>query len=235
MSFTNDLQKTYKKYGEIDCIELSANPNAKYDIILFHGYGANYEDLSPLAHYLNHKNVRRWLFPNGVFKAHAVPMGRAWFPIDMQAIERAMMTGDTRDFSKMPPDIEVASEKVLQFFKEADIQPQKTIIGGFSQGAMLSTHLALKDYLSFQGLIVLSGTYLGAKEWELAMEEGAPIPFFQSHGRQDPVLPLEQAERLYNTFTAKQWHGEFHEFSGGHEIPPKVLQKAHQFISQTLH
>ena len=67
---------------------------------------------------------------------------------------------------------------------------------GFSQGAMISLDLALRSERPLAGLALMSATMLCASEWTALMPRRAKLPVMQSHGRVDPLLPYELAEKL---------------------------------------
>jgi phospholipase/carboxylesterase len=74
------------------------NDPKKPAVMLLHGYGASMDDLFPLFEYL--AKDWNWFFPNAPLEVPIGPMmsGRAWFPIDMEALNAAMMSGQHRDF-----------------------------------------------------------------------------------------------------------------------------------------
>ena len=83
-------------------------------MILFHGYGASAEDLAPLGAEISPE--RKVYCPEGPI---AVPIGwamegRAWFPIDMEALMAAQEQGGFRDFSRaLPTGVLEVREKLL--------------------------------------------------------------------------------------------------------------------------
>lgn len=196
---------------------------------MIHGYGANAPDLYPLAGVLTSPRIKNWYFPNGILDAPGVPNGRAWFPLDVQALEKALQTGEFRDFSPLPKGLEVAHERLCGFMEAAGLNPATTLIGGFSQGAMLATHTSLKSKVDFLGLMILSGTMIAEELWRSLIPQ-KKLSFFQSHGTSDPLLPYNRAEMLNQLMQENDWHGDFVSFRGGHEIPPNVVSQLQKFV-----
>ena len=97
----------------------------------------------------------------------------------------------------------------------------------FSQGAMLSTDLALRTDRPLAGLLLLSGTLLAASTWRDLAPRRAGLPVFQSHGSMDNLLPFAAAERLRALLTDSGLEVDWVQFRGGHEIPPPVLEGVH--------
>src|SRR5262249_48823517 len=150
-------------------------------VVLFHGYGADGADLAPLAMELDLPRPVRWLFPDA-----PLPLdwgGRAWFPIDVAAIDRAQRTGQAVDWSN-----EGAAAPARRFLESLGVPWSRLILGGFSQGSMLATELALNAPENPLGLVILSGNLINAAEWGKLAPRRRGLPFFQSHGIADPVL-----------------------------------------------
>ena len=228
MSSNQNLQRI----GSLDAL-VYENGEGPYTLILFHGFGADAADLYPLVQLLAQDEIGTFYFPNGIQNAGGVPMGRAWFPIDVQALEKAMQTGEYRDFREMPKGLSQARTAAESFIETLDLDPKYTILGGFSQGAMLATHLTLTAKEPYAGLAILSGTYLGQNEWsEMAIKN--PIEFFKSHGEQAPILPYFAAAKLNKMLKSSGWKGEFVRFSGGHEIPMPVLVGLKAYLNKVV-
>ncbi len=202
----------------------------KTAIVLLHGYGANMDDLAGLQNYLDPHQYSHWYFPNGPVKIPFAGMweGRAWFPIDMQELERAMQEGRHRRFSDKAP-VEFLQSLFLMQDEIAQLQKnyERVVIGGFSQGAMLASHLASR--LPVDGLVILSGTLLDQKDLEQNYHS-RPVPFFQSHGDQDQLLGLSEAKELYSVLEKKGFQGLWAPFRGGHEIPQNILKALESFL-----
>ena len=209
-------------------------------VLLLHGFGAPGNDLVPLADVMNVPIGTRFVFPEGPLSLSFGPRdARAWWLIDMARIAADQAAGRARDLSnEIPKGLAPAREKMLAFLKEVEhtfgVDPRKTILGGFSQGAMLSCDLMLRTTQPYAGLIQLSGTLLAAQEWGPLLQQRKGLPVFQSHGMQDEVLPYGGAEKLRDTLTLGGLAVEWHSFRGGHEIPRGVLQRLGTFITKVL-
>jgi len=204
--------------------------SAKNAIVLLHGYGANYHDLLPLQKELDSNENSHWYFPNGIEPLPAMPgyEGRAWFQID-QAFINAQLGGEG-SVDRRYKDVTTATAKVKSLFDEISTQHENVFIGGFSQGAILATNLAINFDVKPAGLIILSGAYLTHEHWQENSAKIAQIPVFQSHGMQDMVLPFVLAERLSEILSKTGERYEFHPFAGGHEIPYPTLLALDKFL-----
>jgi phospholipase/carboxylesterase len=214
-------------------MEVAGDPAAP-TIVLFHGYGADMTDLASLAGVIQAPRGCNWYFPNGHL---SVPLGghyegRAWFPIPLAELQ----AGATLDLTeRIPPGMKKARENAKQFLAKLNVAPEKLVIGGFSQGAMLTTDIVLHSDVKPAGLVQLSGTLVNATEWDsLLASSPQKVPFFQSHGSRDQVLSFAHAQKLEALFKKHGWPGQLQRFEGGHEIPSEVLIQLGSFLRKVL-
>ncbi len=208
--------------------------------LLLHGFGAPGDDLVPLAEAIEAPRGTRWLFPEAPLSLN---MGfgdsRAWWIIDFARIQADREAGRIRDLSiEVPQGLGLARERILTFLKDLPrqlpIDYTKTIIGGFSQGAMLTCDAVLHTDYPFAGLVQLSGNFLAKEVWTPLMPKRQALPVFQSHGMQDDILPHIGAERLRDVLNQAGLAVDWHSFRGGHAIPELVLQRLGVFITERL-
>ncbi|MEO8900814.1 MAG: hypothetical protein ABI488_04140 [Polyangiaceae bacterium] len=195
-------------------------------VVLLHGYGAPGTDLVPLWRELPVPHAVRFVFPEAPLELDFG--GRAWWPIDMAAAQdRFNESTAERLTAEVPPGVEEAREAVLGLLaaleREHGAAPEQTVIGGFSQGAMLATDVVLRTARPFGGLVVLSGTMISRAEWLPLMPARQGLRVLQSHGRADQVLPFAVAEQLRDALIAAGIPVEFIAFNGGHSIPGSAL------------
>lgn len=216
-------QKSPEKIGELETLSLKNGSDTA--VVLFHGYGASMSDLYGIGEALGPHFSADWFFPNGPI---SVPLGfmmegRAWFPINMAELEEAMNSGQHRKFSdKSSEEFDHSQKLAVDFLKELSKKYSKLIIGGFSQGAMLASHVF--SAVNTHGLALFSGTLIDKESLLEKIGDGAKLQFFQSHGTSDPLLEYSQAQDLYKVLKDKGLKGDFVTFEGGHEIPPEALR-----------
>ena len=210
-------------------------------VILCHGFGAPGDDLVGLAPELVSavpalRDVR-FYFPAAPL---TLEMGfgdsRAWWLIDMGAVQKlAHDPAAQREFRRKEPAARKALLALVQdVAAHTGLPMKKIILGGFSQGAMIATDVALRLEEAPGGLCVLSGTLLIEDAWKLKAKARAGLPVFQSHGRQDPILPYVAAEWLKELFVESGMEHEFVPFDGGHTIGPQAFTKLGAFLSQQV-
>ena len=139
-------------------------------VILCHGFGAPGDDLVPLGQWMGEQYPElgkrvRFVFPEAPLSLAqmGMPGGRAWWMIDTEALQRSIESGDPRDLSQdlpvgMPEASEMVSELVEQLMETHQISEDRVVLGGFSQGSMVTTDVALRMKNAPGALIVMSGT-----------------------------------------------------------------------------
>jgi phospholipase/carboxylesterase len=226
-------QPPLTKIGSLDVLLFEPQQKSDITVVMFHGYGADAYDLSSLKDETRMAKAARWVFPQGPKSVEIGSgfWGRAWFPIDMVAHERALTRGEVVSYAeRRPPGINEARDMSLSFLKKLDVQPQNLIIGGFSQGAMLALDVALTLPVAPKGLVLLSGTLADKAYVEVAAQKFKGMRFFQSHGESDQILPFSGAERLRETLVQAGWNDVWVPFSGGHEISRQVIQELTRYL-----
>lgn len=189
-------------------------------IVLLHGFGAPGDDLVSLGEWIGGDRTA-WVFPEAPLELGGLyGDARAWWMIDLDAI------GDlSRDRSEeVPPGLAEARRAMIALLDAVRARfGDRVVLGGFSQGAMLSLDLALHDPRPLDGLLLLSGTLIAKADWAPRMVTRAGLPVLQSHGRRDQLLPFRAAVTLRDLLIGAGLAVTWVEFDGGHEIPPPVL------------
>ena len=121
-------------------------------------------------------------------------------------------------------------EKVVELLQGLKVPWNRIVLGGFSQGAMLATDISFHIPEKPLGLVLLSGGAINKKTWQEKSGALRGLPYFQSHGSEDQVLTLKNAQRLNGFLTEQGLKGQMMKFSGGHEIPQGVIVSLGQFL-----
>lgn len=218
-------------------------------IVLCHGYGAPGDDLVPLARATDAGRTR-WFFPEAPL-ALDLEYGsdaRAWWPVDMLRLQMELGRGRRSwDPATTPEGMLDARDKLIaclrSLIEEQGLDPARTILGGFSQGAMIATDVVLTSDLGFHNLAILSGSHVSSARWSDALLKrvalgspgGSELHVLQSHGRNDLILPFAIAEALQRELVAAGAISSFVPFHGAHEIRPEVLDRLGTFARSRLH
>ena len=208
--------------------------DAKLTVVLLHGFGAPGDDLVSLAEYLD--VPARFVFPEAPLELGGMyGDSRAWWMLDLARLESQLRSGNPHDRSaEIPEGLSAARDQVSRLIDQVAARfattDDRIVLGGFSQGAMVSLDVALHRDKRLAGVVMLSGTLIAESEWAPRMPKLAGVPVFQSHGRGDPLLPFVVAETLRDKLKTAGALVEWHQFVGGHEIPAGVLAELGQFL-----
>jgi len=224
----------FERISNFDVITKSGSTSKA--VVVLHGYGASFQDLAPLYQYLDPKGEFNWYFVDGPLSVDIGMgmMGKAWFPIDMMGLQTALATGT---FEKVfadhsPEGLDEITDKIISLLKELTTKHEEVILGGFSQGSMVSSSVTMKEESLVKKLFLLSSTIYDEKRFETDVNKLKNIPTFQSHGNSDPVLPVTMANKLNVVLKEIVEEYEYHPFAGGHEIPLPVIEKLKDFLNR---
>ncbi|MCV2889935.1 alpha/beta hydrolase [Ruegeria aquimaris] len=199
-------------------------------VVFVHGYGANGADLLGLADVLG-EYLPDTLFvaPDAPETIPGMPFGFQWFPIpwlDGSSEEEARrgMAAAVDDFNAFLDALMV----------DEDLLPEQVVLFGFSQGTMMSLHVAPRREDPIAGIVAFSGRLLEPDL--LADEVVSRMPILLVHGDADDVVPpqsLPQAAEALQGAGFKEIYA--HVMKGtGHGIDQDGLGVALAFMRDKL-
>ncbi len=201
-------------------------------VVLLHGWGADGADLAPLAPMLartddNGKNDNIMVVvPDAPEICSANPMGRQWFELSSPDLASERIAEACA--GAMP-----IIHKLLDRLGSAyNISTERIILGGFSQGGMLSLSAGLDYDQPVAGLFCLSGGWLSA---HIGPRQKPPLPIFLAHGAQDPVVPPSFMQQTTQALKAQGFEPEtLLRPQMAHNIDEAVIASLSAFISRLL-
>ena len=213
-------------------------------VVMCHGFGAPGSDLvglfeDILYHLPDDAPKPAFLFPEAPIDLEDEGMfgARAWWRLNMAQL---MQMSATNSFDKMrdavPDGIDEAREKLCNCIRQCREKHQWTnlpiVLGGFSQGAMLTVDTALRGTVGpIVGLMVFSGALLCESLWrQAALAKPLSIPIVQSHGLVDQILPISTGRWLHSFLLDAGCVGQLAEFNGPHTIPSEALESAAKLL-----
>lgn len=217
----------------LDCVELETGDNPEAAVIWLHGLGASGDDFPPIVPHLglSEDHGVRFVFPHAPAIPVSLNMGMvmpAWYDInDLDLDNRADEDGVRKS--------EAHVKALIARENERGIPSEKIILAGFSQGGAVAAHTALRFGEKLGGLIVLS-TYLvcAASFDEERTEINQSIPIFQAHGKQDPMVPFAQGQKLEQRMKNAEYEVEFNAYNMQHEVVMEEIQAIGRFIHKCL-
>jgi phospholipase/carboxylesterase len=202
---------------------------AKSMVVFVHGYGADGADLLGLADVLGpHLPDTVFYAPDAPEPCAGNPFGRQWFSIPRfdgsSEVDAAVAMNHAADDLNAFLDISLQAE---------ELGPEALILFGFSQGAMMSLHVAPRREVEIAGVVAISGKLM--RPGTLAMELKVKPEILLIHGDQDEVVPFGEMQAAGNALVQSGFQVYGHVMQGsGHGIAQDGLQVALIFISDRL-
>ena len=206
------MKSTYLDSLSYQAVKTSS---VEYLVLMLHGWGANYNDLQPLAEVINLPNCR-FLFPNAPFEHFQQPTGRAWYALEKQ------------DFEGIEEGRDRLRNWLASLPAQTGIPPERTAMVGFSQGGAMTLDIGME--FNFAALCSCSG-YL---HYDPTGRTGTFPPTLLIHGNQDTIVPLAAAKKAQTELSEIGVKTEYFEFAGGHEIPTAAMVAMRTFLKRTL-
>ncbi len=190
-------------------------------LILLHGLGSNEKDLFSVAEYLDPGYTL--VCPRAPYEPR--PDYFAWYEIEINEGEM------TSHYQQAGMSLEAIDDFVDYLIEKYHFKKNEIVIGGFSQGGIMSLSYGLYKPEKIRGVISLSGIYdptIGPKHIQLS----DPIHVLAVHGNEDDVLPVEMARNIKVDFEKKGIEVDYYEIDGlGHSINNRVLQILNEWLS----
>lgn len=213
------------KYGR----KAAAAGKATSMVVFVHGYGADGADLLGLGDALApHLPGAVFLAPDAPQPCVGNPFGFQWFPIPW-------LDGSSEEAARegMGTSVALLNAFLDARLAEEDLAPEALALVGFSQGAMMSLHVAPRRDRAIAGVVAISGRLLVPEQ--LAAEAVVKPPVLLVHGDQDPVVPFADMARAGDALMQSGFETFGHVMKGtGHGIAPDGLGVALQFLQERL-
>jgi phospholipase/carboxylesterase len=193
-------------------------------LVLFHGRGADENDLFPLFDLLDPERRLLGVTPRGPL---ALPPGGAhWY-----ALHR-LGEPDPPTFTST---YEADSTWLDELGRTTGIPPEKTALGGFSQGAVMTYALGLgRGRPRPAALVALSGFMPEVPGFALALEPPFP-PIAIGHGVYDDVIPVDWGRLARRTLEAAGASVLYREYPLPHAIDPRFLVELQPWLAEAVY
>lgn len=195
-------------------------------LVLHHGRGSDEHDLIGFADLLDPDRRLHVVTPGAPLQISGWP-GKHWYVVPQVGFP------DPKTFA--------ASYGALGAFHDAlwertGIAPERTILGGFSMGSVMSHATGLGPARPVvAGVLGLSGFVPTVDGWEpdLAPRAGR-TRVLNAHGRQDPVIAFAFAEQARTLVADGGLDLTALDFDGGHQIAPQHVPEIARWVAETL-
>jgi phospholipase/carboxylesterase len=191
-------------------------------LVLFHGRGADEHDLFPLLEFLDPERRLLGVTPRGPLSLP--PGGAHWYALQQVGYP------DRDTFLATYAEVGAWLDG---FLEERGISHGATVLGGFSQGAVMAYSFGLgAGRPRPAALIALSGFIPTVAGFGLDLSEIPPVAI--GHGTYDPIIPVEfgrQARKILEETGASVL---YREYPLPHAIDPQFLMELRSWLGQAL-
>ncbi len=183
-------------------------------LVLHHGRGTDELDLLPLADALDPRRRLHVVTPRGPLQLPGWP-GHHWYAVPRVGYP------DERTFAAA---YALLADFHDELWRRTGVGPERTVLGGFSMGAVMSYALSLgAERPAPAGVLALSGFIPTVEGWRPSFAGREGLAAFVAHGSEDPVIGIELARAAREQLRNGGVELDYHEFAGGHQIDPMLL------------
>lgn len=231
-----------QKIGQLDCAIVKSSLPPQAIAVLAHGFGAPGDDLLGLADDLLQSLTAQvpvqLIFPAALLSLadEGYGDGRAWWKLSIQRLLSVIEQGQYELVKEeSPPGIDEAREALTEVVElslaSAGLGHDKLLLGGFSQGAMLSMEVACLGLKAAPAAMALySGCLIRERQWKKGVARLANTRIVQSHGSLDPILPVRTGKWLHDLLVDAGCQVDFKQFQGPHTIPWEAIESTAKLL-----
>ena len=184
-------------------------------LVLFHGRGADEDDLFPLLDVLDPERKRHGYCPRGPLSLP--PGGAHWYAV----------------YEVGHPDPVTFAPSYAAAGAWLDSLPYESIVlGGFSQGAVMAYALGLGvGRRRPDAIVAMSGFIPQTEAWEADLSPPLP-PIAIAHGMYDPVISVEYARTAQRLLEEAGAEPLYREYPIDHTIDPSFLVEVRGWLAR---
>jgi phospholipase/carboxylesterase len=193
-------------------------------LVLLHGRGADEHDLVPLVDALDPRQRLLGVTPRAPLSLP--PGGAHWYAVHRIGFPDAVTFGTTYP---------VASRWLDSLPELTGVPIDRTVIGGFSQGAVVAFALGVgAGRPAPAGIIALSGFIPTVEGLELDLSDRSGLPVAIGHGTADPVIGIEWGRDSRDRLEAAGAAVTYRESPMGHSIDPSFVRQLVAWLQDVL-
>jgi phospholipase/carboxylesterase len=191
-------------------------------LVLHHGRGTDERDLIGLADVLDPERRLHVAAPRAPLQMPGWS-GYHWYVVPRVGYP---------DPDTFQAAVSLLSEFHDELWERTGIGPERTVLGGFSMGTVMSYALGLSaERPAPAGILAFSGFVPTVAGWQPALESRRDVRVFIAHGRRDPVIGVTFAQRAAELLREGGLEVEYRESDAAHQIDPRDLPAAVSWLS----
>jgi phospholipase/carboxylesterase len=194
-------------------------------LVLHHGRGSDEQDLLALADVLDPQRTLHVVAPRGPLRLPGLG-GYHWYVVPRVGYP------DPETFAAGYGQLAAFHDELWQ---RTGIAPERTVLGGFSMGSVMSYALGLGgDRPLPAGILAFSGFIPSVAGWEPDLAARVGLRVLIAHGAADPVIDVAFARRARELLEGGGLRVDYHETSGVHQIEARNAEAAAEWLRGTF-
>lgn len=194
-------------------------------LVLHHGRGADEQDLLTLADVLDPDRRLHVVSPRAPLTLPGW-QGYHWYQVPRVGFPHAETFFGSRD---------LLAELHDELWERVGVGPERTVLGGFSMGCVMSHALALDPARpAVAGVLGFSGFIPTVEGWEPDFAGRPGTRAFIAHGRNDPVIEVGFGREAKEAYEAAGLDVTYEESDAAHHIDPRSLPTAKAWLDDLL-
>jgi phospholipase/carboxylesterase len=194
-------------------------------LVLHHGRGTDENDLLPLADVLDPERRLHVASARAPLQLPGSP-GYHWYLVPQVGYP------DPATFHAARAELAALHDDL---WNRTGVGADRTVLGGFSMGTVMSYALALSsDRPAPAGILAFSGFIPTVEGWEPSLADGTDTRVFIAHGRNDPVIEVAFARAARDLLQGAGFEVDYGESEAFHNIDPADVPRATKWLATAV-
>jgi phospholipase/carboxylesterase len=211
--------------SELTFQERPASGDPEGLLVLHHGRGADEHDLLTLADVLDPERRLHVATPRAPLQLPGWP-GYHWYVVPRVGYP------DPETFGAAYSALAGFHDEL---WERTGVSPERTVLGGFSMGSVMSYSLGLAaERPAPAGILAFSGFVPVVEGWKPSLADRTGTRAFIAHGRHDPIMAVDFARQARQLLESGGLDVEYHESDAAHHIDPAHVPAAIDWLGRVL-
>jgi phospholipase/carboxylesterase len=195
----------------LTAIERPARGDPQGLLVLHHGRGSDEQDLMGLADVFDSDRRLIVVTPRAPLQLPGSP-GYHWYLVPRVGYP------DPDSFRTAYTELAAFHDEL---WERTGLGPERTVLGGFSMGTVMSYALGLGgDRPAPAGILAVSGFIPTVDGWQPSLDDRTATKILIAHGRQDAVIPVTFARQARDLLVQAGFDVDYRESDAGHNVDP---------------
>ena len=190
-------------------------------LVLLHGRGVDENDLFPLLDLLDPERRLAAFTPRAPLQPPG-HTGNHWYVVERVGYPEPQTFAST---------YERLDSWLASVADATGVPAERTILGGFSQGGVMSYAMGLGAGRPVPAAILALSCFVPTVEgWQADFDGRGKLPVYHAHGTADPIIPVDFGRQARERLEGRV-RLTYREHPGGHSIDPRSFGEMAEFVA----